>query len=84
MREKKVAEERMRQIEEQNARVNAAKFKQKEFYMKYLRRNQEEPQPDLSTSMADFKKARFGNSKIGAGLARLPEFRQASFANHMN
>ena len=27
MRDKKVAEERMRQIEEQNARVNAAKFK---------------------------------------------------------
>ena len=75
MREKKVAEERMRQIEEQNARVNAAKFRQKEFYMKYLRRNLDEPQPDLKTSMADFKKARFGgNSKIGAGLARLPEF----------
>ena len=27
LREKKVAEERMRQIDEQNARVNAAKFK---------------------------------------------------------
>ena len=71
----------MRQIEEQNARVNAAKFKQKEFYLRYLRRNQEDPQPDLQTSLVDFKKARFGNSKIGAGLSRLPEFRQATFAN---
>ena len=47
--------------------------------MKYLRRNQDEPQPDLHESMADFKQARFGgNSKIGQGLTRLPEFRQAS------
>ena len=38
-RERKVAEERMRQINEQNSRVQAAKFQQKEFYMKYLRRN---------------------------------------------
>ena len=50
--------------------------------MKYLRRNQDEPQPDLKTSMADFKKARFGaNSKIGAGLARLPEFQRAVFVD---
>ena len=50
-----------------------AKFRQKEFYMRYLRRNEEDPQPDLQTSMQDFKKARFGgNSKIGAGLTRLP------------
>ena len=69
----------MRQIDEQNARVNAAKFKQKEFYMKYLRRNMDEPQPELTESMQDFKKKRFGNSRIGAGLSRLPEFRQATF-----
>ena len=68
----------MRQIDEQNARVNAAKFRQKEFYMKYLRRNHDEPQPELTESMVDFKKKRFGNSKIGAGLSRLPEFRQAN------
>ena len=56
--------------------MNAAKFKQKEFYMRNLRRNQEEPQPDLKTSMHDFKKARFGGaSKIGAGLSKLPEFK---------
>ena len=46
--------------------------------MKYLRRNLDEPQPELTASMADFKKARFGNSKIGAGLTRLPEFRQGT------
>ena len=46
--------------------------------MKYLRRNQDEPQPDLKQSMVDFKKQRFGNSRIGAGLTKLPEFRQAT------
>jgi len=30
--------------------------------------------------MADFKKERFGNSKIGAGLSFLPEFRSGSLA----
>ena len=77
MREKKVAEERMRQINEQNTRVEAAKFKQKEFYMKYLRRNQYEdiPLAPLQESLEIVKKARFGKnvapSKIGAGLGLL-------------
>ena len=44
-RERKVAEERMRQINEQNSRVQAAKGEQREFYMKYLRRNQQENLP---------------------------------------
>jgi len=35
----------MRQINEQNSRVQAAKGEQREFYMKYLRRNQQENLP---------------------------------------
>ena len=52
--------------------------------MKYLRRNLDEPQPELTESMADFKKARFGNSRIGAGLNRLPEFRQGTLETSDN
>ena len=52
--------------------------------MNYLRRNQDDPQPELTESMADFKKKRFGNSRIGAGLKRLPEFRTATFVDENN
>ena len=64
----------MRQINEQNSRVEAAKFQQKEFYMRYLRRNHQEdiPLAPLQESLEVVKKARFGKdigmSKIGAGL----------------
>ena len=62
----------MRQIEEQNARVQQAKCKQKDFYLKYLRRNNDEQTSvPLTTSLEDFKKARFANSKIGAGVNKL-------------
>ena len=71
----------MRQINEQNTRVEAAKFKQKEFYMKYLRRNHQEdiPLAPLQESLEVVKKARFGknvgHSKIGAGLGLISKQR---------
>ena len=56
-----------------------------DFYKQYLRRNQEDPQPDLKMSLADFKDKRFGgNSKIGAGLSRLPTFKQATSTGDSN
>ena len=40
--------------------------------MKYLRRNNDDTTAvPLQTSLEDFKKARFGNSKIGSGVAKL-------------
>jgi len=41
-----MAEERMKEINEQNQRVQVAKYKQREFYVKYLKRRHQEDHDD--------------------------------------